>query len=242
MIKLLTVFIPAYNEEANLEGCVYSLETVLEKLGTPFEILIVNDGSLDHTGAVAEGFAQQDPRVRVVHHPHNLGIGGGFCTAVEKALGDWLLLIPADLAMDPDDLHLYLGAALQADVVVGLRSNRDDYSFFRKLVSWLNIHMIQFLFGMKEHQFQYISMYRLVVLREMKIEYWRSAFFLAEVLIKAKALGYRLVEVEIRYIPRHAGRATGVHGAAIYHTVRDMLNFWLRWNLLGAKDTARGNT
>jgi glycosyltransferase involved in cell wall biosynthesis len=239
MIKLLTVFIPAYNEEENLEHCVHTLEHVLEKLGTPFEILIINDASLDQTGALAEGFAQQDPRVRVVHHSRNLGIGGGFCSAVENALGDWLLLVPADLAMDPDDLHLYLETASRADVVVGLRSNLDDYSFFRKLVSWFNIHMIRLLFGMKEHQFQYISMYRLFVLREMKIEYWRSAFFLAEVLIKARALGYRLVEVKIRYIPRRAGKATGVHGAAIYYAVRDMLHFWLRWNLLGAKDTAR---
>jgi len=239
MIKLLTVFIPAYNEEENLKHCVHTLEHVLEKLGTPFEILIINDASLDQTGALAEGFAQQDPRVRVVHHSRNLGIGGGFCTAVENAMGDWLLLIPADLAMDPDDLHLYLETASRADVVVGLRSNLDDYSFFRKLVSWFNIHMIQLLFGMKVRQFQYISMYRLVMLREMKIEYWQSAFFLAEVLIKAKALGYWLVEVEIRYIPRRAGRATGVRGTAICHTVRDMLHFWLRWNLLGAKDTAR---
>ena len=238
MIKLLTVFIPAYNEEENLKHCVHTLEHVLEKLGTPFEILIINDASIDQTGAVAEGIAQQDPRLRVVHHSRNMGIGGGFCTAVENALGDWLLLVPADLAMDPDDLHLYLETASRADVVVGLRSNLDDYSFFRKLVSWFNIHMIQILFGMKERQFQYISMYRLVMLREMKIEYWRSAFFLAEVLIKARALGYRLVEVEIRYIPRRAGRATGVRGTAIYHTVRDMLHFWLRCNLLGAKDAA----
>ncbi|NTW09602.1 MAG: glycosyltransferase family 2 protein [Anaerolineaceae bacterium] len=232
MTALLTVFIPAYNEGENLERCIVSLELVLEKTGTSFEILIVDDASCDRTGDIAERFVHQDQRVRVLHHPKNLGIGGSFCTAVKHAYGDWLILIPADLAMNPDDLPIYLAAASQADVVVGLRSNRDDYSFFRKLVSWINIHLIQLLFGMRERQFQFISMYRLAVLRAIKIEYWHSAFFLAEVLIKAKALGYRLVEVEIRYLPRRLGRATGVHGAAIFNTMRDMFHFWLRWNLL----------
>lgn len=235
MITLLTVFIPAYNEQDNLDKCVHALIPSLENTRTPFEILIVDDASSDQTGDIAEQLAQQDPRIRAVHHTHNLGIGGGFCTAIEKAHGDWLLLIPADLAVDVADIHLYLDAAAQADVVVGLRSNRDDYSLFRKLVSWVNIQLIRFLFRMAQHQFQFISMYRLEVLRQMKIEYWRSAFFLAEVLIKAKALGKHLVEVEIRYIPRKAGRATGISGGAIFFTLRDMLHFWLRWVRYGPK-------
>ena len=242
MITLLTVFIPAYNEQENLERCVQAISFALEKSGTPFELLIVNDTSLDQTGSVAELLVQHDARVRVVHHSHNLGIGGGFCTAVENARGDWLILIPADLALDPTDLHLYLEAALQADVVVGLRSNRDDYSPFRKLVSWINIHLIQLLFGMKERQFQFISMYRVAVLREMQIEYWRSAFFLAEILIKAKGLGKRLVEVQIRYIPRRAGQASGVHGMTILYSVHDMFHFWLRWIRLGAEGASRKST
>jgi dolichol-phosphate mannosyltransferase len=236
MITLLTIFVPAYNEEDNLVHCINILKTALEKTGVNFEILIINDASCDLTGTIADQIAQQDSQVRVVHHSQNLGIGGGFCTAVEKAQGDWLILIPADIALDPDDLHLYIDAASQADVVVGLRSNRDDYSLFRKLVSWVNIHMIQLLFGMKEHQFQFISLYRMEVLRAMKIEYWRSAFFLAEVLIKAKALGYRLIEVQIHYTPRLAGQATGVRGTSIFNTARDMLHFWTHWVLFGARD------
>jgi glycosyltransferase involved in cell wall biosynthesis len=238
MITLLTVFVPAYNEQDNLEACVRTLIRTLEKIGTPFEILIVDDASLDQTGEVTERIARQEPRVRVVHHSQNLGIGGGFCTAVKKAQGDWLLLVPADLALEPADIHLYIDAAVEADVVVGLRSNRDDYSIFRKLVSWINIHLIQLLFSMKESQFQFISMYRLDLLRQIKIEYWHSAFFLAEVLIKAKALGKRLVEVEIRYIPRQAGRASGIRGGVIFYTMRDMVRFWLRWIRLGAEGVA----
>lgn len=228
MINLLTIFIPAYNEEGNLETCVRDVMEAVESTNTPFEILIVDDASTDHTGELAERLRAQDDRISVIHHAQNRGIGGGFCTAIENSRGDWMLLIPADIAMDLDDLHLYIEAAAKADIVVGLRSNRDDYSLFRKLVSWVNIHLIQVLFGMKERQFQFICMYRTNVLRGMQVEYVHSAFFLAEVLIKAKAMGMRLVEVEIRYTPRKTGRATGVSRTAIFRTVRDMFHFWLR--------------
>jgi hypothetical protein len=86
---------------------------------------------------------------------------------------------------------------------------------------------------MRERQFQYISMYRVEVLRQIKIEYWQSAFFLAEILIKAKALGYRLVEVEIIYTPRLTGRATGAKLTLVLRTVLDIFRFWLRWVRLG---------
>ena len=87
---------------------------------------------------------------------------------------------------------------------------------------------MQILFGMRERQFQYICLYRLAVLRMLNIEYIRSAFFHAEVLIKAKAIGARLVEVDVRYVPRHSGRAGGARGSLILRTLRDMSVFWLR--------------
>jgi glycosyltransferase involved in cell wall biosynthesis len=223
----LTVFVPAYNEQANLAACLQAVQARLDEDGVSYELLIVNDGSRDGTGPLADQLVAADPRRRVIHHPQNLGIGGTFVTACRAAQGEWLILIPADLALDPLELRRYLAAAAQADVVVGLRSDRRDYTWARRLVSWVNITLIRLLFGMRERQFQYISMYRTAVLRAITIEYWRSAFFLAEVLIKAKRLGYRLVEVEIRYVPRQHGQPTGAKPRLVLRTVRDLFHFWL---------------
>ena len=82
---------------------------------------------------------------------------------------------------------------------------------------------------MKLRQFQYISMYRMEVLRGIQIEYGRSAFFLAEVLIKARDNGARLVEVEIRYAPRLNGKPTGARLKLVVITIIDIFRFWLRW-------------
>ena len=224
----LTVFIPAYNEQANLMQCVQVVQEKLSLLGVNHEILIVDDGSQDATGELAQALARRHTGVRLVRHAQNRGIGGAFVTAIQHAQGEWMILIPADLALHPDELRHYIDAAPNADVVVGLRSDRSDYTLLRKLISTTNICLIRWLFGMQLHQFQYISMYRLKVLRSMTIEYWRSAFFLAEVLVKARDMGCRLIEVEIRYAPRLQGKATGAKARLIISTLADMLHFWLR--------------
>ena len=225
----LTVLIPAYNEETNLAHTVNVLRGKLAELGVTFEILIADDASRDRTGPIADALAAEDPRVRVAHHPANRGIGGGFLTGVQHACGQWMILIPADLALDSNELGKYLAAAQTADVVVGVRSDRSDYTLLRRAVSWVNITAIQVLFGMRQRQFNYISLYRLSVLRQMTIDYWRSAFFFAEVMIKARSLGYRLTEVDIRYVPRVSGKATGANWKLIARTACDMLAF--RWKL-----------
>jgi len=239
MKPFLTVFIPAYNEGGNLSRCVQAVLSQMNLLGVPVEILIVDDGSRDQTGALADQLAAQEQRVRVVHHPANLGIGGAFKTSLQHATGEWLILIPADLALEPSDLRRYIEAAPQADVVVGLRSDLSDYNFARRLIHETNIFLVRRLFGTPLRQFQYISMYRMQVLRSLEVEYWRSAFFLAEILIKARALDFRLVEVEVLYAPRLAGRATGAKLRLVFLTLWDLFRFWLRWVRLGPEKASK---
>jgi glycosyltransferase involved in cell wall biosynthesis len=229
MNQTITVFIPAFNEMDNLASSVEILLAKMDELGVKTEILIVDDGSRDGSAQRADELACQQDRVRCAHHARNLGIGMSFRSAVALAHGEWMIFIPADLALHPDELGRYFEAAPQADIVVGLRSDRSDYTWLRHLVSWTNIHLIQTLFGMKLRQFQYISMYRLDVLRKIDIEYWRSAFFLPEILIKARDRGFRLVEVEIRYAPRLSGKPTGAKLKLVVLTVIDIFHFWIRW-------------
>lgn len=232
-VPLLSIVIPSYNEQANLPHTLTVLTERLHALGVSYEILVVNDASRDKTGELAEEWAARDTHVRAFHHPQNRNIGGGFLTGLQNARGEWLTVIPADLALDPNDLEKYLNASQHADVVVGLRSDKDDYTPLRRFVSWTNITLVRVLFGMRERQFQYISMYRMELLRKIRVEFYRSAFFLAEILIKARALGYRLVEIQVSYVPRQAGRATGANPRLIVRTLRDLFRFWFRWVIRG---------
>jgi glycosyltransferase involved in cell wall biosynthesis len=235
----LTVLIPAFNEAAGLAHCVELVHRHLAELEAGAEILIVDDGSRDETAAIAERLAAAYAGLRLVRHAVNGGIGRAFTTGVAEAQGEWLILIPADLGLQPSELSRYLDAARRADIVVGNRSDMSDYSFFRRLVHYANITLIRVLFGMLLRQFQYISLYRLALLRQLDIEFTGSAFMLAEILIKARALGACLVEVPIRYLPRASGRATGARGKLIVATLRDRFTFWWRWVRLGPVAAAR---
>ena len=220
---------PAYNEERNLDANTAKVISKLSDLKVSFELLIVDDGSHDATPQLADALAARDGRVRVLHHPENYGIGQALYTGFQNARAEFTIFIPSDLAMDLNELPKYLDAARDADVVVGLRSDRRDTSFPRKTVSFLNIALVRLLFWMPVRQFQYICMYRTRFLQEIWIEYPDSAFIQAEVLIKARDMGYRLEQITVGYIPRTGGSASGAKPRLVLKSTFDLLHFWMRW-------------
>lgn len=234
-MTFLSVIIPAFNEQDNLPVTVSILQARLKSLVPSHEIIIVDDASVDKTGEAADDLTRISTDVRAFHHSHNSGIGRAFVTGIRNARGEWVMLVPADLAMDVNDLHKYFDASRDCDVVVGLASDRSDSTLGRRIVSFVNIRAVQLLFGMHERQFQYICLYRMQIFHSMQIEYADSAFFHAEILIKAKALGYRLNEVVIGYSPRRAGRATGARPKTIMITSLNLISFWIRWVTKGKR-------
>jgi glycosyltransferase involved in cell wall biosynthesis len=244
---LLTVLMPAWNEEENLTANVPLLMHKLAELGVDYELLIVDDGSQDATPRLADELSAQEPRVRVVHHAKNQGIGRALYTGFEHARGRLTIFIPADLALELDEIETYLRAAGvqlatrelyggdrggtvdDSRVVVGLRSDRRGTPLARRLVSWANIALVRLLFCMPVHQFQYICLWPTRLLQSISIDYPESAFLQAEVLIKARDLGYHLVEVQITYLPRTRGQASGARTKLVLKSALDMLHFWQRW-------------
>jgi glycosyltransferase involved in cell wall biosynthesis len=225
----LTILMPAYNEEANLSTNVPLLQARLEAWGVDYELLIVDDGSRDATPRLADEMAAHNGRVRVIHHAQNRGIGRALYSGFQAARGQQTIFIPADLAMDLDDLGKYLSAAQETDVVVGLRSDRRGTSPARRLVSLANIALVRLLFGMPVRQFQYICMWPTRLLHDIAVEYPDSPFLQAEVLIKARDMGYHLSEVEVTYVPRTRGRPTGGRTRVVLKSAYDLFHFWLRW-------------
>ncbi len=234
-VPLLTVLMPAWNEEENLAVHVPLLMSKLDELAVDYELLIVDDGSQDQTPRLADELAAQFPRVRVVHHTENQGIGYALYTGFRHARGRLTIFIPADLALELDEIEKYLRpvqeqqGADESRVVVGLRSDRRGTSFARRLVSWANIALVRALFWMPVHQFQYICLWPTRLLNSISIDYPDSAFLQAEVLIKARDLGYRFTEIPIAYLPRTRGQASGARTSLVLKSALDMLHFWLRW-------------
>lgn len=141
----LSVVIPCYNEEAAIEE---SLHHLTEHLGgiSRYEIIAVNDGSTDGTGAILDRCAREYSRLRVVHHEKNQGYGSALKTGIRRAHGELIAIIDADGTYPYDRLPDLFERAQNADMVVGARTGENvTYSFIRKIpklflksyMSWL---------------------------------------------------------------------------------------------------------
>src|SRR5262245_51706848 len=122
----LTVVIPAYNEQANVEPCYRELVGVLEALGQSFEVLFVDDGSTDGTSGVLRGLATADPRVRALRFRRNAGQTAALHAGFRAARGAVIVTMDADLQNDPHDIPKLLAALPGHDAVCGWRVDRRD--------------------------------------------------------------------------------------------------------------------
>lgn len=122
----LSVVVPAFNEETNIEPLVQELIPHLEGFGEPFEILLIDDGSTDRSLDVARDLARREPRLRVLALEERSGQSAAFDAGFKAARGEWIVTMDADLQNDPADIPRLLEAIPGWDAVVGWRRKRCD--------------------------------------------------------------------------------------------------------------------
>ncbi len=204
----ISAVLPAYNEELALATTVGDLRGVLKRLGRPFEILIVNDGSRDGTGALADRLASEDPAVRPLHHARNRGYGEALKTGFAAARGEWVFLMDADGQFDPGQLPAFVDATSHADFIVGYRYPRADPGH-RTLYAKAWAAMMSALLGVGVRDIDCaFKLMRRSYLSALALEAG-GAFLSAEMLGKARRVGARFAELPVRHLPRRTGTSTG---------------------------------
>ncbi len=131
----LSVVLPAYNEEQVIAGTVTTVLNALSTWRVDAEVLVVNDGSTDRTGAIVAALAETDPRVRLVVHPTNQGYGAALASGFAAASKDLTLFMDSDGQFDIRDLQRFLPFIDRYDAVIGYRLHRQD-AWMRKLNAW----------------------------------------------------------------------------------------------------------
>jgi glycosyltransferase involved in cell wall biosynthesis len=222
----ISAILPAFNEEGALAGTVAALRAVLEGLSCPYEILIVDDGSRDGTGELADRLAREDSAVRVVHHPHNLGYGDALKSGFAAARLDWVFLMDADGQFDPAELPAFVRAADHADFVVGYRPSRAD-PVHRTLYAKIWARMMSALLGVgvRDVDCAFKLMRRSYLVR-MPLEAG-GAFLSAEMLAKARRMGAPFAELPVRHLPRQVGRSTGGTIRVLLRAFLELGRLWL---------------
>lgn len=131
---VVSVVVPMYNEEAVLPLFVERLRPVLDDLGAGYEVVVVDDGSTDTTPVVLQRVLREWPNVRVVRLRANAGHQAAISAGLQRALGDWVVTIDADLQDPPETIaRMYAAATAEhVDVVYGVRTDRTTDSAFKR--------------------------------------------------------------------------------------------------------------
>jgi glycosyltransferase involved in cell wall biosynthesis len=218
----ISVFFPCYNEQDNITRVVEQALTVLEKLNADFEVIIVNDGSSDGTGQIADEIAGQKDRVKVVHHRTNLGYGAALQSGFKAATKELVFYTDGDGQFDINEMPPLLRLMEQYDIVSCYRLNRQD-NLIRKINGWCWTKLVCLLFGMKIRDIDCaFKLYKREIFDNIKLVS-AGALIDAEILARAVRKGYRVTQQGIYHYPRTAGAQTGANLRVILRAFKELL-------------------
>ncbi len=233
LIKQISVFFPAYNEEKNIEETVLSAKRILEKIAEKWEIIVVDDGSSDRTGKIADQLSRKyKEKIRVIHHFPNRGYGSALKSGFEAARFNWIAFTDSDRQFDFSDIKKFIEEQKKknADLVLGVRVKRAD-PFIRRLFTFVWSKMLpRILFGLKVRDYSCgFKMIRKQVYQSVLPLIGEEKVTQIEMLVKAQRKGFKFAEVEVRHFPRKFGHQTGADFKVVVRSIRDLLKLW--WNL-----------
>jgi len=221
----LSVFFPCYNEQANVARTVERAIDVLDKLGLDYEVIVVNDGSSDDTGRIADRIAGENSRVKVVHHPTNLGYGAALQSGFRAAGKQLVFYTDGDGQFDIAEMPPMLPLIKQFDIVSCYRLNRRD-PLIRKLNAWCWTKLVCLLFGMKLRDIDCaFKLYKREIFDRIKMVS-NGALIDAEILARAFREGYKITQRGVHHYPRTAGEQTGANLRVILRAFKELFGLY----------------
>jgi glycosyltransferase involved in cell wall biosynthesis len=229
----LSIVLPAYNEEGNIERVVRDAAAAAAELAPPYEIVVVDDGSRDRTAAILASLsAEMDGRLRVVRHPVNEGYGAALRDGFRATTGDLVFYTDSDNQFDLRELAGILPLMSDVDAVLGFRVGRQD-PWMRKAVSGGFNRLSSAALGMSVRDLNCsFKLFRGALIRALPIE--SNDFFVdTEIVARLHRAGWRYVQRGVRHYPRTAGRST-VRASDVPRTIVSLARMWRRLHGEGA--------
>ncbi len=188
-----------------------------------YELIVVNDASSDATPRLADEAAAANPRVKVVHHPVNRKLGGSMKSGFAASTGEVIVYTDADLPFDMRELHkaLRLLRQYEADMVSAYRFDRTDEGLTRVIYSALYNALVRVLYGVRVRDVNFaFKVCRSRIFNDISLKS-EGSFIDAELVVRAKKLGYSLVQFGVDYFPRTRGISTLSKPSVIVKILRE---------------------
>jgi glycosyltransferase involved in cell wall biosynthesis len=200
----VSVVIPLRDEEANVVPLHDELTGVLLQMNVSYEVILVDDGSTDHTFDELARVQASDPLVKILRFTRNFGQTAAFAAGFAEARGDYIVTLDGDLQNDPRDIPAMLTLARRKDIVSGWRRQRKDSTLTRRLPSTVANWLLGIVSGVRLHDNGCsLKVYRAKVVKPLRLRPGMHRYFPA----LASQLGGRVAEVEVNHRPRRHGRS-----------------------------------
>lgn len=218
----LSIVLPAYNEEANIEATVRDVLAWFTEQGIDGEVIVTNDGSKDGTGAVLARLEQEIPILRVVTHEVNKGYGSAVRSGLDRAGKEWIAYMDSDGQFKAADFSKLLPHLGEYQIVTGRRRKRAD-PFLRKVnakgFAFLNL----LLLGIWVRDINCaMKIFHRSIWLKVRPEFSTGALINAEIFYRARRNGIRWKQVFVEHYPRRFGAQTGANLTVILRMFRDM--------------------
>jgi glycosyltransferase involved in cell wall biosynthesis len=235
----LSVIFPAFNEQQNIRTIIELAQRVLPSVAETWEIILVDDGSQDATGAICDKLAALDQQVQTIHHSSNLGYGAALKSGIILAQHDLIFFTDSDGQFDLRELRQLIRWSKEYDIVAGYRGKRRD-PFYRSLNAFGWNALVRLVLGLNVRDIDCaFKLFHREVFSRVQI---RSvgAMVNAEILAQATRFGMRIHEVEVTHFPRRYGKASGANIRVILKALRELVR--LRHDLRRVPQAQRGLT
>ena len=199
----LSVVIPVYNEEGNIDRLYAELTAALEEIGRDYEVIAINDGSVDRSFERLNALQARDSRWQILHFRRNYGQTAAIAAGFDAARGGIVVTIDADLQNDPRDIERILEKAAEGyDIVSGWRQNRKEPLFLRRIPSMLANRLISRATGIHLHDYGCtLKAYHFDVVKNVQL-YGELHRFIPAL---ASQIGIRVTEIPVQDRARHWG-------------------------------------
>ena len=231
----LSLIFPVFDEEQNLGELLDAALRIAPRLAADFEVIVVDDGSRDRSGAIIDAWSRTHPSVRRLSHAANRGYGAALRTGLREARGQLVFFSDADLQFDLAELEKLLAHTDRFDIVAGFRAPRRD-PWPRRLLAAGWGGLVRVLFGLRVRDIDCaFKVFHRRVIEAMPIESI-GAFVNTEILVRATAAGFRIHQVPVTHRRRRHGQQTGANMRVIARALRELVLLFRDLHLARRRD------
>jgi glycosyltransferase involved in cell wall biosynthesis len=221
----LSVFLPSHNEEGNVERVVAGYLAELPRVTDDYEVIVVDDGSRDRTGAIADQLASAHSQVKVVHHQVNRGYGGAVISGIRAASKPYVLLCDGDGQFDPADIERMTPFVPDYDVVAGRRARRAD-PLIRRFNGRAWSELVRIVLGITISDIDCgFKLFKREKLDGMDLRA-HGAMISTELMARLAGRGAKVKEIDVRHLPRLTGEQSGANIKVVMRAFKELFTLY----------------